>query len=346
VSAQVASQPATTPVTPAPTSRRVVWEASVANRPITRIEPADGTIVTTDDAGVAAIDAADGTVRWRQDTGGAGHVVVGRDVLASGGDALTAVDLGSGDQRWIADDVGPVQSLTALDRTILAVAGGGSASEIVAVDGTDGAHMWRTAAIGSDPGAPAVVAAGTDLAYVLHDTTLGAIDPARAAAGGTTPLNGVIWQHAIEAPWLVLAPVDRSVVVATEDGSVCRHSGDDGALLWCETVPGVEAAQPRLFTAGRFLLVATAEAVVALDLRSGAQEWSVSPGSPTNQVTVDSSWVAVGDHAGVRVLDAETGDTVLELPGPGAVTALALDGGRLYAGSEEGALTSMDLSAP
>jgi outer membrane protein assembly factor BamB len=145
--------------------------------------------------------------------------------------------------------------------------------------------------------------------------------------------------------WPVLAPVGSAVIVATEDGQICRRAAADGTVLWCETIPGVESESPRLLTRRKSLVVATSEAVVVLDARSGHQEWSVSPGGPTNRVVAGSALVVIGDGRGLRVLDADSGDVTLQLPELGDVTALALDGGRLYVGSADGGLMSLDVAA-
>jgi outer membrane protein assembly factor BamB len=324
--------------TAASTARRIMWDVSVATQPISHIDVLDDAVVAASDSAVVVVDTADGAVRWRQDNGGA-EVMADRDLVAHGGDVLTAIDIDSGERRWAADDVAPVLALTMTKRTIVAAAGEQSAPEITVVDRTEGAPLQRLEFDGAGSDAAVMLAADDDIAYVLQGTILAAFEPSQPAPGTPT------WQEEIGPVWPVLAPVGSAVIVATEDGQICRRAAADGTVLWCETIPGVESESPRLLTRGKSLVVATSEAVVVLDARSGHQEWSVSPGGPTNRVVAGSALVVIGDGTGLRVLDADSGDVTLQLPELGDVTALALDGGRLYVGSADGGLMSLDVVA-
>jgi outer membrane protein assembly factor BamB len=142
----------------------------------------------------------------------------------------------------------------------------------------------------------------------------------------------------------VLIAADGAVV-ATQEGRVCHYAEADGALRWCEPVPGIDAEEPRLFTTGDSVVVATPTAVVALDARTGQQRWSVSPGSHDNQVAVGSSRIAMADRTGIRVVATDTGDSILELTDLSDVTTVGLGGGRLYVGSADGGVTAVGLRA-
>jgi outer membrane protein assembly factor BamB len=349
------TRPVTEPrMTAASTARRIAWDVSVTSRPITHIEVLDGGVVVLDERGMVVADTSDGAVRWRRDTGGPTGVATDRDLVVHGGDALTAVDTANGDPRWTADDVAPVLALALTDREVVAAAGDPSAPQIAAVDRAAGTPMWRTdldadaRAAHSEGerqpaggrGPAALMVADADTVYMLGGGQLAAIEVSPDTAGGQP--GRLAWRMQVAA-WPVLAAVGDAVIVATEDGRVCRHAATEGAVLWCEVVPGVEAQAPRLFVDGRLVVVATSEAVMGLDARTGRQEWGVSPGSPTNQVAVGSGRVVIGDHTGLRVLEAGTGDASLELPDLGNVTAVAVGGGRLYVGSAEGSLMALDL---
>jgi outer membrane protein assembly factor BamB len=316
----------------------VVWDAPVLGRQVTQIEVVDDAVVVTDGAGVAMVDGGDGAVRWRQNTGGDVRVASNPPVMAHTGEVLTALELDSGDTSWTAD-VGRVQSLAALDQTVVAAWADQSAAEIIAVDRTDGATIWREKVAGTGSAAAPAVAAGNHRAYVLHGTTLAAIDPPRAAAG----IDALIWQQETEAAWPALVPAGNAVIVATQDGRVCRYAGRDGAMGWCEAVAGAERAQPHVLMAGDLVVIATSDTVVALDSASGRPAWNTSPGGVIDQAVAGRSRVVIAGSAGLRVLDARTGDVTGERQDLAGVTALAMRGGRLYAGSREGGVTAIDV---
>jgi serine/threonine-protein kinase len=338
-SAQVTPQPFSEPGDAAEsTARRIAWDVSVATQPISYIDIHDDAVVAAGDSGLVAVDTADGGVRWRQNSGAA-EVVADHDLVAHGGDVLTAIDTASGEPRWTAEDVAPVLALTMTEQIIVAAGGERSAPEITVLDRAAGAPLQYLEFNGAGSDAKVTLVADDDVTYVIQGTALAAFEPFQPALGGTPA-----WQEDIGPAWPILAPVDDAVIVATEDGQICRRAAADGAVHWCETIPGVESESPRLFTDRESVVVATSEAVVVLDARSGNQEWSVSPGGPTNRVVASASRVVIGDGTGLRVLDADTGDVALHLPELGNVTALGLDGGRMYVGSADGGLMAVDIT--
>lgn len=348
VGAPVARPVTEEPVTAAATTERLIsWDVEVAQRPVARIDVIGDGVVAVDRRGATLVDPADGTVRWRHDTGDADQVMVDGGVVAYSGDGLTAVDLGTGEARWTTAERVPTRSLTATGDVIVGVAGDGPAPEVIAVDGADGQELWHIHAEG-DGTVPDVIAVAIDGgAYLLHGTTLGAIHGggAQETAAGRHQVAGLTWETELDAPWPLVAPGNGFVAVATTDGRVCRHARDDGGRQWCEPVPGVGDEQPRLLTQGSALVVATSEAVVALDPDSGGTLWSRSPGSPGNVVAAGRGRVLVGDDEGVQVLDVGTGDVELELVDLGEVTALAVEGGTLYAGTSDGGLVALDVAS-
>jgi len=337
-------------MTAASTARRIAWDVPITSRPVRHIEVLDDSIVVSDDRGTVVADTADGAVRWRRDAGGSTgsappgsgpptlDVAADGDLVVHGGAALSAVDTADGDPAWTADDVGPVLALALADRAVVAATGDPAAPGITAVDRADGTPLWRIESEPQRAGEDVLLAAGADVVYALAGDELTAVEvPATADRPGRPA-----WRKQV-ASWPVLASVGEAVIVAGGDGRVCRYAAGDGAVLWCEAVPGVEAAAPRLYADGETVVVATPEVVVGLDARSGHQAWSVSPGSPTNQVVVGSSRVVIADRTGLRVIELETGDVALELPDLGNVTALAVGESLLYVGSAEGSLMALDL---
>lgn len=337
---------------------RPAWSVPVTTTAVTQLTVLDDAVVAVDQHGVTALEAGDGSVRWKRDTGGTVEVVVGAGVLAYGAPSLTAVDHDTGAVRWVAESAGSTRSLTAAGRTIVGVRGDAARSEVVAV-GDEGDERWRVRVAGAGNDGNAVsergggaathvaAAASDDQVFLLHGTRLGAVDPSTAtrigADGDVVGGDQRSWRREVDGAWPVVTAVDGGVIVATAGGSVCRYAADDGSADWCERVPGLETEQPRLFAVGDRLVVATSAAVVALDGASGTRDWQVAPGSATNQVAASASWVAIADGAAVRVLDTASGAVALESPDVGKVTALALDSGRLFVATVGGDLLRVDL---
>ncbi|MFC7240676.1 PQQ-binding-like beta-propeller repeat protein [Saliphagus sp. GCM10025317] len=104
----------------------------------------DDLVVATDGDSLYALEAADGAIRWRFDTGGALEapaVAHGTVYVASGDLSVYAVDLASGAERFRFDTGGATPTAPAVVDGTCCV--GTDEGVIYALDATDGAARWR-----------------------------------------------------------------------------------------------------------------------------------------------------------------------------------------------------------
>jgi hypothetical protein len=336
------------------------WSAKVSDAAISTLETAGGVVVASDEAGtLVGVGTGAGKVRWRLDAadvgvgtaaseaadGGTGGAVATSGAwLVAGGTQLSAYDVRSGDARWTVD--GPTRSLSILDDTVIGVADATQGSEVLAVALADGVEAWH---VHGQPGVAArqtIVASAGDRAYALQGQLLLAIDPtaATATATGRQQVDGPTWQEELTGARPLLVPTTDGVVVARDDGQVCGHAAADGAMQWCEPVPGVEAAVPRLFATAGGIVVGTPDAVVALDRTTGTPRWSVSPGATGAMVAASNRAVVVADGEGqVSVLDPRVGDELLSITDAGRVTAVATRNDQVMVAAADGTLRAFEL---
>jgi outer membrane protein assembly factor BamB len=332
------------------------WSAKVADAAIWTLDATGSTIVAADrSGGVAGVAPGGGRVRWRlepdgdatgptdateaADGGVGGTMASAGGAVVAGGAQLTAYDARSGQRRWTVD--GPTRSLSILDDIVIGVADGLDGPEVLAVSLRDGSEVWHLHGRSEVADGPLTVASDRDRAYALHGQTLMAIDPAAASgtATGRQQVAAPTWQAELDGARPLLVQTAAGVVVAHDDGQVCGHAAANGVMRWCEPVPGAEAATPRLFAVAGGVVVATPEAVVALDRRTGAPRWSVSPGATGALVTAGNRAVVLADGQGqVSVLDPRDGDELLAIDDAGEVTAVATHNRRVVLATADGAL--------
>lgn len=339
-----------------------VWSATVSDTAIPTLGMAGGVIVAVDEAGaVAGVGVGAGKIRWRlearvgtvpeateaADGGNTGAIATAGDALVAGGAQLVAYDVRSGEQRWVAD--GPTRSLSILDDTVVGVADTAQSQEVLAVTLADGVEAWHIH--GPEPDLadqPTIVSSAGDRAYALQGQRLLAIDPTTAAGttSGRQEVSGPTWQEDLTGARPLLTPTADGVVVAHDDGQVCGHAAADGAMQWCAPVPGAEAAAPRLFAVAGGIVVATPEAVVALDRATGAPRWSVSPGATGAMVAASNRAIVVADGEGrVAALEPRQGDELLAITDAGQVTAVATRNDQIVVAGAEGTLRAFALPA-
>ncbi|MDG5761207.1 PQQ-binding-like beta-propeller repeat protein [Natronococcus sp. A-GB1] len=101
----------------------------------------DGTVYLRTGTDVHALEDGDGSVLWAvEGLGAAGTPAVTDDTVYVGGEALTALDVTSGEVRWTTDlEGGESTSPTVADGTVYLVADG----ELLAFDAGDGDVEWR-----------------------------------------------------------------------------------------------------------------------------------------------------------------------------------------------------------
>lgn len=251
----------------------VRWRYDVDGIVRTALTAVDEAIYAGDDEGyLHAIDATDGTRRWRIDVTdrrlGASAVAIDENVY-TGHHELVAVAADDGSERWSVDGVsGVITPPAVVDGVVYVGSHGGS--EVAALDAHTGDELWRTDV--EDPvsgvrDAPAVEGGGV---YVSRGSSVVALD----AVDGTT-----FWRTRLG----VAAPVTAGPTVA--DGTVYACSGD--TLYALDASDGNERWQVDLGSLLRSSPAVTEETVVVgthhgtvygLDPRTGDRLWDVTPG--------------------------------------------------------------------
>jgi outer membrane protein assembly factor BamB len=186
---------------------------------------------------VAAIDAADGSVRWRAETAG-GNVyesLAARDGIVYGGGTghyFYAFDAATGERRWRAE-LGAHATSPAVGPESVVV--GDESGAVHARDRTDGAERW-TYETGAEIRASPAVADGT--AYVAAtDGDLYALD----ARTGDLRWRFDGGRRLTEAPTVVGSDEDATVFVGSAQGNVFAVDAATGAPRWShQFADGVE----------------------------------------------------------------------------------------------------------
>lgn len=356
--ATAASEPAATAPSPAASevlasaaasaAPVIAWEAALGDQRLRSVERAGDAVVIAAAGSLTAYDAASGEQRWQVGADGIDQVVGGSDlVVYASGEGLTAVDVDTGDVAWTASaDRGAFSSATLTSDAVVAVAGTAGAPEVLALDVTDGTEVWHLHTHSSGPDAAMYATATDRRTYVVQGTSLGAVDGSatETTASGRGQVDGYDWQIDVDAPWPGHAATEVFVVIATEEGQVCRYEAQDGAMTWCQAVPGIADEQPRLFAHSGTVVASTPAVVVGLDAVSGETIWSLSPGASADLVAVGNGRVALGAEQGVRVLDVRTGSVDHQVSHLENLTAVTVAADMLVVANADGELAAIELS--
>ncbi|OTF00986.1 hypothetical protein B9G49_04800 [Halorubrum sp. SD683] len=169
-----------------------------------------------------------------------------------------------------------------------------SGPNVYAIDTTTGETVWKRAADGSRiTGAPAV--AGGNLIMGTASGNVFAFDLSSGEQRWQQNASGSIYRSLV---------VDGSTVYAGGGGTIDAFSATDGSK-----VTTYRATTPPAIADGS-LFAGNGRSVVAYDLESGEQEWSVEIGAEiiqTPTATADQVFVG-GDDVNVYALDASSGD--------------------------------------
>jgi outer membrane protein assembly factor BamB len=236
--------------------------------------------------------------------------VRGRDaVVAGGGNRVVALDTVTGRERWRADIAQSTHYEPALDGDTVLVS---ADDRFVALDRASGARRWETG-VGKHAGGGILTRAGAD-AIALVTTERGvvaALDGRTGQVRWSMQVPGDIWA----APAARASEAVGAVLWYGEESRLRVFELATGAVRWESTVePGASAPVIRdgMVVLGEGNGNFSAR-VVARDLESGAERWSVTaPASFESGVTPGAAGddVAVCDHFGtVTLVDARRGTT-------------------------------------
>ena len=282
---------------------------------------AAGTVIVSDERGIASYRAASGRPAWQydwadpDDTSTPAMAVSGGVLIAASGDchsmsdpdgSLDALDAATGRERWHVGLPMPPQTFV-VDKGFVVVSGSSPSDELetVAYRVADGRVAWRR------PGWNATGVSADGRMLLTRDRLTTAIDVSTGATLWTRPAQ---WVAESASP-----AGDRFFVSNGTALSAVRAS--DGLLLWTapNRTPGLIAND------GRRVYVAAERAVEALDAGTGRRVWWRQIPGPSVQPTRAGGLL----YTGGPVLSAATGAVVT--PGAAFAGARVITGGRLYA---------------
>lgn len=330
---------------PPTTDARVAWEASVPLSNWNLTVTTDGeTVYAATPTGVVALDASDGTERWRFDTAdywpsGAleirvGPLVAGDRVLLVTDAAVFGLDA-AGSVAWARENVRGTARTAVLVGDALYLPDHQDGAELVAIDVATGGEWNRfdTEAFQSP------VAFVADSLLSLDSDALARFDPRTGDRRWRTQVP-----VGIDVPATAVAGTADVAVVGSNP--LTAVDTDDGSKRWQYEAPTGEDEVERFrpATDGERVYVSAywAGETVAFDAGTGDVAWRVPErlGDPV----VAGETVYCVDEDGVTALDAATGDRRGRL-GAGLVppdvgATLTVAGSRLYFGFESDEHTS------
>jgi outer membrane protein assembly factor BamB len=227
---------------------------------------------------------------------------------------------GQGGVRWRVQTGGPVRSSPAVTATRVFI-GSGDGS-LYAIDRATGRSVWRFRA-GSPVDASPAVAGGVVVAATLSGRMF-AVDEVTGKlrwtlqTGPALPLNTAVagdWDLWASSPVVV----GQSVVIGGPDGVVYALDLSSGRVRWRATTTGRVRATPAVHD-GLVVVGSWDGRIYALDLKTGAERWVHH---------------TVGDSADVT----QCGFDCRAVQG-----SAAIDRGRVFVGSRDGALYALDLA--
>lgn len=286
----------------------VTWRGRVDGRVLTGVAVTPDAVYVPSDAGVlTALDRGSGDERWRYEAGDAlsAPFVADGTVYVNTGRAVHAVST-DGDPRWqtpLAESTSAVGGASVQERT----APGPVVSAPTLSDGT--------LFVGGPEGS--VVAIGTD---GERRWTASLAESTGAVAGRT--------QEA-QAAQVVGTPAvrDDTVLVGTRDGRVHARSTADGSAVWNRPVGAPVTAS--VAAPGAVAVVRAGERVLGLAVESGERRWSV-PLSDGGAGVAGGSAVAgrAQETTAVQASPAVADGTVYQRAG-GRLVAVSTDSGQV-----------------
>lgn len=265
--------------------------------------------------GVRALRASDGHLLWQRNRGVAALALAGDTLYAAltsvdaSADMVVALQASDGTERWHAQ-VGETPGQMVIDQANLYVT---TTSEVIALQVSNGAQLWRSPAVDSV------------LNGAAGNVYLSQVDPqtARLVALGASD-GRLLWQHAILRNWFPfplitasavyvtastdslcalrpgdgstawcyqahqvapLAANDQTVYISDTSGALCALRAGDGSHQWCQ-----HQAASSLVTGADWLALATPDgSICAVKAASGAQAWCQHVAQSVFDLTVDVS---------------------------------------------------------
>lgn len=265
-------------------------------------------VLDTDGAlgSIVAIDAANGSVIWRQDTRSSTQVwplPVGDLIVAGGPDrTFRAFDAATGVQRWSTAVAGGdiTRSPSSAGDTVFF---GTEDGVFHAVDGRDGHEIWTLTTQALYFGSSAVRDGTVYVVAQASDATFDLL-----AIDATT--GHEVWSFSPDVRTQMATPsVDGDTVfLRTIDGHSYAVWRDDGTLRWMSA--GAPTTLFPITLVGDSVLTFEESTLVAIDRSSGRERWRLDVGAgPNSFITAVAGRLFIGTPAG-DVIALGSGDSV------------------------------------
>lgn len=347
-------RPKPTPLEPveARIAGRQVWRARVdsVQFPLAMVARDGQFVVAGTDGTVLALDAADGSERWRGNVGTRLSAGVGSDgrfaAVVTRGNELVVLDRGA--ERWR-------KRLNSLTTTAPLVAGErvfvmGVDRAVLAFDAMDGRALWRfsrpsEALTLAQPGA---LAAWRDTLLAGQGHVLTALDPLRGSVRWDVPLANPRGTNEVERLADLVGPVVRAgdvICARAFQSAVGCVNASSSTLRWSRNVGGVNAV------GGDADLLVGADAsdrVTAWKTPSGEIAWTNEKylyRSLSGPLAIGPA-VLFGDIEGeIHVLARDSGQALLRMPTDGTpvVAQPVITGGTILVATKGGGLFAFRL---
>jgi outer membrane protein assembly factor BamB len=306
----------------------------------------------SDDGSVYALDAANGTPRWRFATEGpvrASVAIVDGVVYAVSHDRhVYALDAATGALRWKHRGKSPGGTAPAVVHGLaFAGFGYGWSGELVGLRVADGSEAWRYRFEGPNALGDGVTVDGERLYTPVDDIQSSAIDLATEYR---------LWKHS-GTPTRATMPVDGERVYYAAEGRVYALDKRTGERRWAwyPKAPAIRATGERETVCSPALAEGLVVQgwdngeVVAIAAVDGALRWSAGTGAPVMASPAVAGGIVhtANDDGVVLALRLSDGAELWRLPLPAAVRAAPWPrDGVLYVGCDDGTVRALESTEP
>lgn len=294
-------------------------------------------------AGVVALDRSDGTTRWERHGGGPAaledgtlYVAPGEGLGSNREQMVRAFDARSGDHRWRASSVTEASSVLVADGSLFV----GAESGLVELDDSDGERKWSNGAFYE---AVPLVSDGRLYATDGRFSSDGSTVAFRARdfltiASGRTP--SVAWERehggrplgAAASEGCLVAGYARASDSAVDGPAMTCYDSESGRTEW--RIPGPDSDDEATVRGGPLAVAdgrcvagysdGDGDAVVCRTLADGEELWHVTTDGHVTDIAVVGGGVVFGTENGiVRALDFHSGEDRWEVDIVVGVHALA-----------------------
>ncbi|MEV7420322.1 serine/threonine-protein kinase [Streptomyces sp. NPDC089919] len=316
----------------------------------------------------ARLDPADGAVRWSvKAPGGAARAEADRApaaraglvyAVAPGGDALLALDAGTGARRWSVPVTGSATPLTAGKSVLLAASDG----RVTALDAATGRLRWSKRLGGV--GAQWLVAPDGATAFAV---TAGEADGASTVTAFAADTGRQLWQRRVQgdltpvgsaAGGLVLLRADRSALT----DAVVRVDLRTAAVRRLPLRIPVDQAQAAVGADGTTYVIGALGGLIAVrtdgaaaGARAEAWRYETSVSHASRPVAAGGRVYLSAADGRLLAVDGRSGALLGQTrprPGPGTASVLPtvptpfVHGDRVYAGAPDGSVFAVDAREP